>query len=235
MQPFPRLSNVDRFRTAWQRRHTTDYIFEVWSAIGWIVLTLGIFNVYVYYQLARRMRDHNLRRLELLDAALQVGWEETQRQGLEDELTPSFQRASAQLEDMKAATENVKDPNVWLIMMVVGFLFLIAVGAAISVILAILLDGDLIKHDRSEIGVEYELSQIYRRLGYVIPHPDEQRVKSEHNYIARVIVYIVTFTIYGFWWTYNLMDEPNRHFRTNWEQEDGLALAVQAIGKNSTS
>jgi hypothetical protein len=181
------------------------------------------------------MRDHNVRRVELLDAALHVGWEEAQRQGLADELTPSFQRASAQLETLKTTTENVKDPNLWLIFMVVGLLVLLIAWVVVSVILAILLDGDLINHDRAEIGVEYELSQIYGRLGYVLPFPDQQRLKGEHNYVARVIVYIVTFTIYGLWWEYNLMDEPNRHFRTNWVQEDALALAVEAIGQNLAS
>ena len=45
-----------------QRRAETDYIFHYWSALGWTVLTLGIYSFYVFYQLVRRMRDHNARR-----------------------------------------------------------------------------------------------------------------------------------------------------------------------------
>jgi hypothetical protein len=60
---------------ACQRRSETDYLFNFWTAFGWTILTLGFFWFYVVYQLVRRMRDHNARRLELFDAALTVAWE----------------------------------------------------------------------------------------------------------------------------------------------------------------
>ena len=62
-------SSVDRIRAAWQSRAESDYIFSFWTAFGWTLLTCGIFGFYVTYQLMRRSRDHNLRRVELLDAA----------------------------------------------------------------------------------------------------------------------------------------------------------------------
>jgi hypothetical protein len=34
---------------------------------------------------------------------------------------------------------------------------------------------------------------------------------------------------YNFWWTYNIMKEPNQHFETNWAWEDSLAQAAQAL------
>jgi hypothetical protein len=54
-------------------------------------------------------------------------------------------------------------------------------------------------------------------------------VKGRHNYAARVVVLIVTFGIYGFWWWYDMMEEPNRHFYMNWAEEHELAAAVQAM------
>ena len=71
-----------------QRRDESDYIFSYWSALGWTILTFGIYGFYVLYQLVRRMRDHNARRLELLDAATTVAWEQAGRQGLQQELAP---------------------------------------------------------------------------------------------------------------------------------------------------
>ena len=91
----PALSAADRVRWAAQRRGETDYIFSYWSALGWTILTLGIYGFYVLYQLVRRMRDHNARRLELLDAATTAAREQAGRQGLQQELTPSFQRVAA--------------------------------------------------------------------------------------------------------------------------------------------
>jgi len=68
-------------RRAARRRDETDYIFHYRPALGWTILTLGIYGLYVFYQLIRRVRDHNARRLELLDAATAVAWEQAGRQG----------------------------------------------------------------------------------------------------------------------------------------------------------
>ena len=79
--PPPSLPPIDRMTIAWQRRTETDYIFDYWTALGWTVLTLGIYGLYVFYQLVRRMRDHNARRVELLDASLALAWDEAGRRG----------------------------------------------------------------------------------------------------------------------------------------------------------
>ena len=88
MPPPPPMTAAERVRVAAQQRDETDYIFDYWTALGWTVLTLGIYGFYVFYQLVRRMRDHNARRLELLDAAMTVAWEQAGRQGLQQEMTP---------------------------------------------------------------------------------------------------------------------------------------------------
>ena len=68
-QPALPLPPAERVRQAYLRRHETDYIFEFWTAFGWSLLTCGVYLVYVVYQLVRRSRDHNARRLELLQGA----------------------------------------------------------------------------------------------------------------------------------------------------------------------
>ena len=91
------------------------------------------------------------------------------------------------------------------------------------------LNGDLLKHDLAEGGVEAELATIYAWLGEPLPQPDPARIKGKHNYLARIIVSIVTVGIYLLWWTRNIMNEPNRHFEINWVWEDSLAHAAQAL------
>jgi hypothetical protein len=206
---------------AWQQRSQTDYIFDFWTALGWTILTLGIFGLYVIYQLIRRMRDHNARRLELFDAALTVAWEEAGRRGLQDELTPSFQRAGLHVAVLRQMTKDFRDPIVWTLLAVVT-------GVA-SYAAFILLDMDLVKHDQAEVGIEYELAFVYSRLGQAIPFPDPDRVKGRHNYVGRIVATIFSLGFYGLWWHRNLMEEPNQHFRTNWAEEDALAGAVQAL------
>src|SRR5579871_6225011 len=110
----PPVPAAERVRLAAQARNQTDYIFNYWSALGWTILTLGIYGFYVFYQLIRRMRDHNARRLELLDASLAFAWQEAERQGCAGELTPSFQRAAAQVAVLRQMTTEFRDPAIWL-------------------------------------------------------------------------------------------------------------------------
>ncbi len=218
----PPASNADLLHLAWQRRGETDYIFDYWTALGWTVLTLGVYSFYVFYQLVRRMRDHNVRRLELLTAALGVGWEEAGRRGLQEELTPSFQRANGHVEALRRMTTDFREPAIWLILAIV------ARGIA-EVIAFVLLDQDLVKHDQAEVGIEFELSVIYGRFGAAVPAPDQTRVKGHDNYVGRILASIFSLGVYLFWWYYNQMDVPNRHFHTNWTQEDALVAAVQGL------
>jgi hypothetical protein len=218
----PTIPASDRVQAAWQRRGETDYIFSYWTALGWTVLTLGIYSLYVFYQLVRRMRDHNARRVELFEAALTFGWEEAGRRGLQQELTPSFQRASAHMDVLRRMTTNFPEPVVWLLIAIVAR----GIGELIAFVL---LDQDLVKHDRSEVGVEYEISVIFGRFGQSVPAPDQQRVKGQNNYVGRIVATVFSLGIYLFWWYYNQMNDPNLHFQANWRQEDALVAAVHAL------
>lgn len=205
-----------------QRRPETDYIFDYWTALGWTVLTLGIYSLYVFYQLVRRMRDHNARRVELLDASLAFAWEEAGRRGLQEELTPSFQRASAHMDVLRRMTGDFREPVVWVVLVIVA-------RGLVEIVAFVLLDQDLVKHDHSEIGVEYELSVMFERFGQPVPAPDQSRAKDRDNYVGRIIATVVSLGIYLFWWYYNQMIDPNRHFQTNWAQEDALVAAAYAL------
>jgi hypothetical protein len=218
----PPVPAAERVRLAARRRDETDYIFNYWSALGWTILTFGIYGYYVFYQLMRRMRDHNARRLELLDAATTVAWEQAGRQGLQQELAPSFERAASHLAVLRRMTGDFREPVIWLLLAVVA-------RGITEIVAFVLLDQDLIKHSHAEAGAGHELSVIYGRLGQHLPSPDRGPVKRPDNYVGRILATIFTLGIYMFWWFYNQMDEPNEHFTSNWAQEDHLVNAVDAI------
>ncbi len=218
----PAQSAADRVRAAYQTRNQSDYIFEYWSALGWSVLTCGIFGFYVIYQLVRRMRDHNRRRLDLLEGAIAFAWEKVQGDPeLADELRPYFERMAGNLRVLQQMTTEFRDPTVWTVLSVVS-------NGIANLVAFILIDGDLVRHAWSERAVEHDLAYVYGRLGKPLPAPT-QPTKAQHNYVARVIVSFVTLGIYMFWWYYNLMVEPNAHFVEDWSWEDRLATAVYEL------
>ena len=139
------------------------------------------------------MRDHNARRLELLDAATAVARERAGRQGLQQEMAPSFERAAGHLAVLRQMTGDFRDPVIWLLLAIV------ARGIA-QIVAFILLDQDLIKHGQAEAGAGHELSVIYGRLGQQLPAPDQGQVKQPDNYVGRILATIFTLAIYLFWW-----------------------------------
>jgi hypothetical protein len=225
--PAPAIAPADRVRAAWQRRNDTDYIFSFWTALGWSILTCGVYTIYVLYQLVRRSRDHNLRRIELLDAATTLAWEQAQARGLAEELRPSFERIAPQMAVLRNQASKFRDPTVWMVIALIAYF--VSASFIVAIVVFILLDGDLIAHDHAEGAIETELSTIYARLGAPVTPPDPARLKGPHNYVGRVIATIFTCGIYSLWWEYNIMTEGNTHFTENWKWEDDLARSVQQL------
>lgn len=223
----PQLPAADRARAAYLRRNETDYIFEFWTAFGWSILTCGIYLIYVVYQLVRRSRDHNLRRLELLEAANEVAWERANAQGVAEELQGNFERVAVHLEGLRRISREFRDPAIWLVLMIVASVIGIGAGGIVELVALVLLDGDLVRHDYDEGGAENELAFIYTRLGTPVATPDPGRLHQAQNYVGRIIATIFTCGIYLWFWLYNVMDDGNRHFITNWAWEDSVAQAIQ--------
>jgi hypothetical protein len=156
---------------AYGARAQTDYYFESMGMVIFLtIITCGIFGFYVFYQLMKRMRDHNRRRLDLLESATELAWQRASQQGVAEELRPNFERIAANVAVMRGLTTEFRDPGIWVIIAIltsiayfVGFVFL---------------DGDLIKHDQAEGAVEAELSAIFARLGQNVPVPDPSRQKE---------------------------------------------------------
>jgi Domain of unknown function (DUF4234) len=218
----PAASPAERFRNAYMARAQSDYYFESMGMVIFLtIITCGIFGFYVLYQLMRRMRDHNRRRLDLLESATEIAWQRASDQGIAEELRPNFERISTNLAVMRQMTTDFRDPGIWVV---------IAILTSIAYFVAfVFLDQDLIKHDQAEGAVEAELSAIFARLGQTVPAPDPARQKGKQNYAGRIVASIFSCGVYFYWWLYNEMDDVNRHFQWNWPWEDALAGAVQSL------
>ena len=217
MPTVPQLPSADRVKMAYQDRNNSDYIANFWTAFGWSILTCGIYSYYMFYQLMRRDRDHNRRRLELLDGATAHAWEVAGQRGLQDELRPNFERLSGHVNNMRGMTSDFRDPVIWLVLaLLTGIATLVAF---------IFMDQDLVKHETAEMGAQIELSEIYRHLGVQLS-TGPAVAKGNHSYGGRIVASIFTGGLYFLWWLADIMREGNNHFQANWVWEDELANAV---------
>lgn len=223
----PVLDPALRVRAAAAQRFDSDYVFTgAGLNVFLTIITCGIFGFFLFYQLMRRDRDHNRRRLELLDAANAYAWNQANERGLADELRPAFERVAAALVTLRRQTTDFRDPTIWLVIDIVAAgVRIVGVGVA-EVVGFVLIDQDLNTHDRAEGAAEADLAQIYARLGIALPAPDPYRVKGKHNYAGRIVATIFTCGIYLFWWLYDMQVEGNRHVEGNWPFEDALVAGL---------
>src|SRR5437588_12971027 len=88
----PGAPPAERFRRAYYARAETDYYFDGLGMVIFLtIITCGIYGFYVTYQLVRRSRDHNRRRLELLDSATEIAWQPAYEGGTPEAPRPHFE------------------------------------------------------------------------------------------------------------------------------------------------
>lgn len=206
-------------------RGRSDYLFDFWTALGWTVLTCGLYSFYVSYRLVERMREHNRRRLAFLEAANEAAWQRARDQGRQEELRPRFERVGADLQVMRQMTTDFRDPALWLVLVIVG-------STVAMLVLYWLLDADLVKHSGAEGDAEVQLTELFEILGMSslgmagVRLPGPPPPKAPHQYALRILVVFLTCGIYTYWWLYDLMKDANEHFRRDWAWEDSAVVAL---------
>ena len=144
---------------AWQRRTESDYIFDFWTALGWTILTCGIYGFYVIVPTrAPLARPQPAAASRCSTPRPRSRGSKPQARGLAAELRPAFERIAAELAVLRNQTTRVPRPDDL-------DRSSRSSGGIVHIIVYILLDGDLVAHDRAEGAIETELSAIYARLG----------------------------------------------------------------------
>jgi hypothetical protein len=219
----PPPAATQRLQAAVTRRSESDYIFDFWTALGWTLLTCGVYSFYVIYRLFWRSVEHNKRRLEVLDAANTLAWERAVASGRADELTPRFQTVGLHLAELRGLTTEFRDPVIWTI--------IAAVSSGIGQIVGyVFLDMDLVRHEAAERAAEQELAGIWGALGAPVDLPAAGPTKERHRYVGRVVALLATCGLYGLWWLYDVMVQGNDNYRRDWVAEDSLWTAAGALG-----
>lgn len=222
----PTPTAAERVQQAVAERASTDYTFHFWTAFGWTVLTFGLYAFYVFYQLMRRSRDHNRRRVALLGAAQDVAWQHAVERGKSETLRPAFEQVQADIEPLRAMDGDLRDPAIWLLISIVG-------GGLVWLAGALLLDQDLVRHERQERAAEDGLTRLFSELGVQLPTP-VPAAKQPHNYVSRVLALVFTFGLYSLWWVADLMREGNANFRQDCEWEDALWQSLGGAANGSS-
>jgi hypothetical protein len=201
----------------WARRET-DREISFWMTILLALLTLGIYALVVYWRLIARRDRHMERQLRLMLAL---------RQAIRDDAAAANRDLSAELAEMDGllaeaeSDERPRNPWLWL-----GLSLLPYVGLFTSLYSYHFLNRDMAEHERREARLVALTASALYKLGRLPSPMGWEPGFPRRNFWLYLVLSVVTLGIFGAYWFYTVVTDPNRHFRMQAEWENDLMRAV---------
>jgi Domain of unknown function (DUF4234) len=195
----------------------------VLAGTGTLFAVLAILEIawlYFIYVLIKRRNQHFTRHQRFVGDLVSVLREAGAKKGvnLEPILTSmDFSNRTAQIE------ESEKSAVLWTLLIIVPF-----VGAFVGLYDYYFLMKDFYKHERREDGVRQDTERALTALGVqFVFHRDEP--VPNRSFAIYFIVTLVTFGLFGFYWVYTLIKDPNNHFAGHALYEGSLLPVLQPL------
>ncbi|MBE0429496.1 MAG: DUF4234 domain-containing protein [Thermoleophilia bacterium] len=195
-----------------RQRPSTDWQVGFWNAFLLVLITCGIYGVYVLYKIMDRRLQHFERMISFRYYLIQLLKERAAADGRMDELGQDISR----LEGMHVETSNrdragEKSPVLWLVLGLVT--------GVTNFYVFYFLNDDFRTHEANEHMFMLTASEIMQKLGMSHQQIVTARMVPERNFIMYLVFTFITCGVYGIYWWYTLITDPNSHFdvHTSWE------------------
>jgi hypothetical protein len=87
---------------------------------------------------------------------------------------------------------------------------------------------DFYRHERREDGFLEDLGRALNRLGINFSAPRRTEATPNRSFILYLILTIITMGLFGVYWIYILLKDPNEHFKYHIETESQLLSALES-------
>ncbi len=198
------------------QRATTDFVTDPGTAILLSFLTCGIYGLYIIYKLVQRRDEHFKRMAAVADASVQqLRLRAEGREGLvQDEL--------AQLDWIRGqmlAMSSERGAPLWL-------LICLLTGIGIYILYYLLMQ-DYVQHDALEAQYFTVMSSALAKLGLAERPAQAYRSVPDREFIAFLVLTLITCGIYGLYWMYVMVKDFNDHFAAQVPWEDFIAASLR--------
>ncbi|MEM2693903.1 MAG: DUF4234 domain-containing protein [Nitrososphaerota archaeon] len=200
---------------------TTNPLLFLFVAGSFYIVALiasAIYAILLYKLIARRNR-HFSRQMRLFEYVVQLLREVTRMKGVDAEAKLiSIERELREARD----EEGEKSAILWVILT-------IFTGIA-GLYVYYFLTRDFKRHELREDRMLEDVNYVITSLGGM---PLPKRVESIPNrsFVLYLILSIVTLGIFGIYWTYTLIRDPNVHFREQAKIEDELLGKLEQVSR----
>jgi hypothetical protein len=88
---------------------------------------------------------------------------------------------------------------------------------------------DFYKHERREDGFWEDLSRTLDKIGVTFSVPRRIETTPNRSFILYLILTIITVGLFGIYWLYVLLKDPNEHFKYHVQIEDQLLSTLESV------
>lgn len=178
-------------------------VFGGFALVTGIEVLAGILYLYFFYMLIWRRNQHFPRQQRFFtDLVTVLRGAASKRNVNVDAVLGSMENTVRQSQ----AEETDKSAVLWVILMLVPFISIIAILYVLY-----FLTSDFYKHERWEDGMLSDTERALGAMGVQFIFHRNNPIPSR-SFVLYLIVTIITLGIFGLYWEYVLIKDPNNHF-----------------------
>jgi len=198
-------------------QYTPD-IFGIIALFYVLLIVTFIGDIILIYRLARRRNAHFKRQIFLFEDVVAAVKAIATRKGVDVEV--GLASGDRTVREAKAE-ETEKNAVLWTILSVIT-------GIAAFYVLYFLMK-DFYKHERREDGFWEDMSKTLDKCGVKFSVPRRTETLPDRSFALYFILTLVTLGLFGIYWIYVLLKDPNEHFRYHVQVEDQLLTTLETV------
>jgi len=190
----------------------------IWAILLPLLGIIGfIVSIILIYMLVQRRNTHFKRQIFLFDDIVAAVRAIAIKKGVNAEV----ELASCQRTVREAkAEETEKSAVLWAILSAIIFLA--------DWYVRYFLMKDFYKHERKEEGFWEDISKALDKCGVKFSMPRRMATLPDRSFVLYLILTIITLGIFGIYWIYVLLKDPNEHFEYHIKIEDELLSTLES-------
>lgn len=215
------MDNMTSLESDLRQRTETDWQTEFWPAFLLSIVTCGIYMFFILFKLMERREQHFERMVNLRTHLMDVLKEKAEAAGK----TADLEEDMKQLEGLDYDATNRdhkgdKSPVMWLVLSIVA--------SPVVYYVYYFLNDDFRAHESNERQFMLKASEIMNKLNISENQIEPQLMVPERNFVTFLVLSIVTCGIYGIYWLYTIINDPNMHFDDHGVWEAQLLEQIQS-------
>jgi hypothetical protein len=185
------------------------------AIIGFVV------SIILTYKLVKRRNTHFKRQMFLSEDVVTAVKTMAAKKGVEVEaILSSVERTVREAK----AEETEKGAVLWAILTAVPY-----IGSLAQWYVYYFLMKDFYKHERREDGFWEDLSRTLDKIGITFSLPRRIETTPDRSFVLYLILTIITVGLFGIYWLYVLLKDPNEHFKYHVQVEDQLMSTLESV------